>query len=45
MGEGDAILLKPGTVHRFTGLAEETHIFEFSTQHFDEDSHRLIKGD
>lgn len=45
MREGDAILLKPGTVHRFTGLAEETHIFEFSTQHFDADSHRLVKGD
>lgn len=45
MTEGDAILLRPGTVHRFTGLAEETQIFEFSTQHFDEDSHRLVKGD
>ena len=45
MGEGDAILLTPGLVHRFTGLAEETHIFEFSTQHFDEGSHRIVKGD
>jgi len=45
LGPGDAILLKPGMVHRFTGLAEETHIFEFSTQHFDTDSHKLIKGD
>ena len=44
MGEGDAILLRPGMVHRFTGIAEETHIFEFSTQHFDEDSHRIVKG-
>ena len=43
--EGDAILLKPGMVHRFTGIAEETHIFEFSTQHFDADSHRIVKGD
>jgi mannose-6-phosphate isomerase-like protein (cupin superfamily) len=45
MGPGDAILLKPGLVHRFTGLAEETHIFEFSTQHFDADSHRIVPGD
>jgi hypothetical protein len=44
MGEGEAILLTPGLVHRFTGLADETHIFEFSTQHFDEDSHRIVKG-
>ena len=45
LGPGDAILLKPGMVHRFTGLAEETHIFEFSTQHFDVDSHRVVPGD
>mgnify|MGYP001322007065 FL=1 len=24
---------------------EDTELFEFSTQHFDEDSHRVIKGD
>ena len=24
---------------------EDTELFEFSTQHFDEDSHRLEKGD
>lgn len=42
---GDAILLKPGMVHRFTGLVPETLIFEFSTQHFDDDSHRIVKGD
>lgn len=42
---GDAILLQPGMVHRFTGLVPETLIFEFSTQHFDEDSHRVVKGD
>ena len=45
MGEGDAILLRPGMVHRFTGLAEVTEIFEFSTEHFDEDSYRVVKGD
>jgi mannose-6-phosphate isomerase-like protein (cupin superfamily) len=43
--EGDCILLTPGLVHRFTGLDEENLIFEFSTQHFDEDSLRIQKGD
>lgn len=45
LGPGDAILLKPLTVHRFSGLAAETHIFEFSTEHFDTDSHRIVPGD
>ena len=45
MHSGDALLLKPGDVHRFTGQAAETWIFEFSTQHFDEDSHRIERGD
>ena len=45
MKEGDSILLKPGMVHRFTSLEGDAHIFEFSTQHFDEDSHRIVKGD
>lgn len=45
MQEGDALLLKPGDVHRFTSLAPESWIFEFSTQHFDEDSHRIERGD
>jgi D-lyxose ketol-isomerase len=45
MGPGDALLLKPGLVHRFTSLEGDAHIFEFSTQHFDEDSHRIEKGD
>jgi oxalate decarboxylase/phosphoglucose isomerase-like protein (cupin superfamily) len=45
MRAGDAILLKPGMVHRFTGIAQETLIFEFSTQHFDADSHRIVPGD
>jgi mannose-6-phosphate isomerase-like protein (cupin superfamily) len=45
MQEGDSLLLLPGMVHRFTGLAEETLIMEFSTQHFDEDSYRIQRGD
>jgi mannose-6-phosphate isomerase-like protein (cupin superfamily) len=42
MRAGDTLLLKPGMVHRFTGLAPETQIFEFSTQHFDDDSYRVV---
>jgi quercetin dioxygenase-like cupin family protein len=42
MREGDTLLLLPGMVHRFTGLAPETQIFEFSTQHFDDDSYRIV---
>ena len=45
LAEGDAILLMPGMVHRYTGIAPETLIFEFSTEHFDEDSHRIVPGD
>lgn len=46
------IVLKPGdNFHVYRGLRhqmlaiEDTELFEFSTQHFDEDSYRLIKGD
>jgi mannose-6-phosphate isomerase-like protein (cupin superfamily) len=45
MQAGDTLLLKPGMVHRFTSLEGDAFIFEFSTQHFDEDSHRIEKGD
>jgi quercetin dioxygenase-like cupin family protein len=46
------VLLTPGdNFHVYRGLRhqmialEDSQVFEFSTQHFDEDSHRLIKGD
>ncbi len=38
---GDAIILHPKDVHRFTALTPTAQIFEFSTQHFDSDSHRI----
>jgi quercetin dioxygenase-like cupin family protein len=44
LSAGDTIHLPQGTLHRFTGL-EDAEIFEFSTQHFDEDSIRVEKGD
>ena len=46
------IILKPGhNFHVPVGLRhqmvalEESELFEFSTQHFDSDSYRIIKGD
>lgn len=47
-----SVVLTPGdNFHVYRGLRhqmialEETELFEFSTQHFDEDSYRIIKGD
>lgn len=37
---GDHMEIPRGTVHRFTAVLD-THLFEFSTQHFDEDSYRI----
>jgi hypothetical protein len=34
----------PGLVHQMEAL-EDAELFEFSTQHFNSDSHRLINGD
>lgn len=45
------VLEKGDNFHVYTGLRhqmfalEDTELFEFSTQHFDEDSYRIIKGD
>ena len=46
------LVLKPGdNFHVYRGLRhqmialQDTELFEFSTQHFDEDSYRIIKGD
>jgi quercetin dioxygenase-like cupin family protein len=45
------ILEKGDNFHVYTGLRhrmiaiEDTELFEFSTQHFDSDSHRIEKGD
>jgi quercetin dioxygenase-like cupin family protein len=33
-----------GLIHQMIAL-EDSELFEFSTQHFDEDSYRVIKGD
>ncbi len=44
MKQGDVLELPQGTAHQFTGI-EDAEIFEFSTEHFEEDSYRLEKGD
>lgn len=41
---GQCMDLQPGLVHQMEAL-EESELFEFSTEHFEEDSYRLIKGD
>tara|TARA_B100000287_G_scaffold429995_1_gene484393 strand:- start:765 stop:1124 length:360 start_codon:yes stop_codon:yes gene_type:complete len=50
--KADELILNPGdNFHVHRGLRhqmhalEDTELFEFSTQHFDEDSYRIIKGD
>ena len=41
---GDNFYVPPGRAHQIIAL-ETSELFEFSTQHFDEDSIRIIKGD
>jgi len=41
---GDKVDLPRGTRHRLIAL-EDTELFEFSTQHFEDDSYRVIRGD
>jgi len=44
MNPGDVLELPQGTAHQFSGL-EDSEIFEFSTEHFEDDSYRLEPGD
>jgi len=41
---GDNFHVSRGLRHRMVALLD-SEVFEFSTQHFDSDSHRIIKGD
>ena len=41
---GQNFYIYPGLRHRMIAL-EDSELFEFSTQHFDSDSYRVIKGD
>jgi hypothetical protein len=42
--KGDNFYVYQGLRHQMIAL-EDTELFEFSTQHFDEDSYRIKKGD
>jgi mannose-6-phosphate isomerase-like protein (cupin superfamily) len=44
MQAGDCIDIPREYVHQIEAL-EDTELYEFSTQHFDTDSHRLVPGD
>lgn len=41
---GECMDVPPGLVHQMEAL-EDSELFEFSTQHFESDSHRLVPGD
>jgi quercetin dioxygenase-like cupin family protein len=41
---GDAFYVYTGLRHQMYAI-EDSELFEFSTQHFDEDSYRIQKGD
>ena len=41
---GDNFYVPSGLRHQMEAL-ENTELFEFSTQHFDEDSYRVVRGD
>ena len=44
LNKGDNFHVYRGLRHQMIAL-EDTELFEFSTQHFDSDSYRIIKGD
>jgi quercetin dioxygenase-like cupin family protein len=44
LGPGDTFHVYPGLRHRMYAM-EDTEMFEFSTEHFDSDSYRILKGD
>ncbi len=44
LSKGDSMHIPPHTAHHIYAL-EDSEIIEFSTQHFDEDSYRIKKGD
>jgi oxalate decarboxylase/phosphoglucose isomerase-like protein (cupin superfamily) len=44
MSPGDRLVIEPLMVHQMIAEAP-SELFEFSTQHFDDDSYRLLKGD
>lgn len=45
MMPGDVLEIEPGLRHQFGGIDPVSEIMEFSTQHFEDDSIRIEKGD
>ncbi len=41
---GDCLEIKRGLRHQMIAL-KDSHLLEFSTTHFESDSHRIVKGD
>lgn len=44
LGQGDVFKVPPYRAHQMIGL-EDSELFEFSTEHKEEDSYRIVKGD
>jgi mannose-6-phosphate isomerase-like protein (cupin superfamily) len=44
LNPGDCMDIYPGLLHQMEAL-EDAELYEFSTQHFDSDSHRIAQGD
>ena len=42
--KGDSFYVYPGRRHQMEAL-RDSELFEFSTEHFEEDSYRIVKGD
>ena len=45
MHPGDSLVIPPNTPHQFEGVDPKSTIIEISTQHFEEDSYRIQRGD
>ena len=43
LNPGDTFYVYPGLRHQMEAL-EDSELFEFSTEHFDEDSNRIVEG-
>src|ERR1700686_2660702 len=43
LNQGECMDIPPGLVHQMEAL-EDAELYEFSTQHFDTDSHGLLRG-
>jgi mannose-6-phosphate isomerase-like protein (cupin superfamily) len=44
LSAGDCMDVPRGLVHQMEAL-EDAELYEFSTRHFDSDSHRVVRGD